>query len=50
MAAPQPSTPETVQACHECIVRVIPLLDQFPKARRFTLGDRIEAVLLDAPQ
>ena len=28
MAAPQPTTPEAVQARHECIVWLIPLLDQ----------------------
>lgn len=47
MATTQPSTPEAVQACHECIVWLIPLLDQFPRARRFTLGDRIETALLE---
>jgi hypothetical protein len=36
------STPQAVQACHD-----IALLDKFPRARRFTLGERLESVLLE---
>ena len=36
-----------MQACHEILRWLIPQLDKFPRARRFTLGDRLESVLLD---
>ena len=39
--------PRAVQACHELLLWLIPLLDQFPRARRFTLGERIESGLLE---
>ena len=39
--------PKAVQDCHELLVWLIPQLDKFPRARRFTLGDRIEQRLLD---
>jgi hypothetical protein len=39
--------PGAVQACHELLAWVIPLLDQFPRSRRFTLGERIERGLLE---
>lgn len=41
------TTPQAVQACHELIRWIIPQLDRFPRQRRFTLGDRLEQVLLD---
>jgi hypothetical protein len=40
------TTPRAVQACHELLAWLIPLLDQFPRARRFTLGERLESGLL----
>jgi len=40
-------TPQAVQACHELIRWLIPQLDKFPRQRRFTLGERLEQVLLD---
>lgn len=40
-------TPQAVQACHELIRWLIPQLDKFPRARRFTLGERLEQALLD---
>ena len=40
-------TPLAVQRCHELLLWLIPLLDQFPRNRRFTLGERIETGLLD---
>ena len=43
---PKPSPPRAVQACHELLVWLIPLLDHFPRARRFTLGERLESGLL----
>lgn len=39
--------PQAVEACHTTLQWIIPLLDQFPRNRRFTLGERIESGLLD---
>jgi len=41
------NTPEAVEACHELIVWLVPLLDHFPRSRRFTLGQRLEGGLLE---
>ena len=41
------SVPRAVQACHELLAWLIPLLDDFPRARRFTLGERLETGLLE---
>jgi len=41
------TTPQAVQACHELLLWLIPQLDKFPRARRFTLGERIENGLLE---
>ena len=40
-------TPQAVQACHALLEWMIPQLDKFPRVRRFTLGERIEAGLLE---
>ncbi len=40
-------TPQAVQACHELILWLIPQLDRFPRLRRFTLGERLEAIVLE---
>lgn len=42
----KPSTPQAVQHCHELLAWMIPHLDQFPRSRRFTLGERLETGLL----
>lgn len=42
--------PPAVEACHICLQWIIPLLDHFPRNRRFTLGERIESGLLDVLQ
>ena len=39
--------PQAVQATHEALGWVIPVLDRFPRNRRFTLGERIEGRLLE---
>ncbi|WP_454064313.1 hypothetical protein [Candidatus Nitrospira salsa] len=39
--------PQAVQSCHEPLLRLIPQLDKFPRARRFTLGERLETGLLN---
>ena len=41
-----PKVPQAVQVCHELLLWLIPLLDKFPKNRRFTLGERLESGLL----
>jgi hypothetical protein len=41
-----PQVPQAVQACHELLLWLIPLLDKFPRSRRFTLGERLETGLL----
>lgn len=39
--------PKVVQDCHNCLLWMIPKLDQFPRQRRYTLGERIESHLLE---
>jgi hypothetical protein len=41
------TTPQAVQSCHELLKWLIPHLDKFPHVRRFTLGERLESVLLE---
>ncbi len=41
------STPQAIHLCHQLLVWLIPLLDQFPRKRRFTLGERLEDALLE---
>lgn len=38
--------PRAVQQTHELLAWLIPRLDHFPRARRFTLGERLETGLL----
>ena len=38
--------PRAVEQTHELLAWLIPRLDDFPRARRFTLGDRLETGLL----
>lgn len=42
----QPTMPKAVEDCHDLLAWMIPKLDQFPRNRRFTLGERIENGLL----
>ena len=42
-----PKLPQVVQDCHKLLLWFIPQLDKFPRARRFTLGERLETGLLD---
>ena len=37
----QETTPQAVEDCHQLLLWLIPLLDQFPRQRRFTLGERL---------
>jgi len=41
------SLPKAVQDCHNLMIWLIPLLDNFPRNRRFTLGERLELGLLE---
>jgi hypothetical protein len=41
------SVPHAVQSCHELMLWIIPQLDKFPRSRRFTLGERLEAGLIE---
>lgn len=43
----QDSTPQAVQAAHDLLIWLIPQLDKFPRARRFTLGERLEQGVLE---
>jgi len=38
--------PQAVEDCHDILLWLIPLLDKFPRNRRFTLGERMESRLL----
>lgn len=38
--------PKVIDDCHELLKWLIPLLDKFPRSRRFTLGERLESGLL----
>ena len=42
----QPTVPRAVQVCHDLLGWLIPQLDNFPRQRRFTLGERLENGLL----
>ena len=46
MSDPTNSLPPAVQRCHELLAWLIPLLDTFPRNRRFTLGERLESGLI----
>src|SRR5215472_14180382 len=39
--------PQAVQSCHDLLLWLIPHLAECPRSRRFTLGERLEAGLLD---
>lgn len=42
----KPATSHELPTSHELLVWLIPQLDLFPRARRFTLGERLESGLL----
>ena len=41
------SLPKAVQDCHNLLAWLIPLLDHFPRSRRFTLGERLESGVIE---
>ena len=43
---PNSTVPRAVQSCHDLLAWLIPCLDDFPRVRRFTLGERLETTLL----
>ena len=40
------SAPSAVQDCHQLLAWIIPQLDKMPRLRRYTLGERLETMLL----
>ena len=44
--ADRSTTPKAIEDCHSLLVWMLPHLDKFRRARRFTLGSRIENGLL----
>lgn len=38
--------PAAVQSCHELLAWIIPQLDRMPRLRRYTLGERLETLLI----
>ena len=47
MPPTETTLPRVIDDCHELLKWLIPLLDQFPRSQRFTLGERLESGLLD---
>jgi len=43
----QNTLPKAVQDCHNLLIWLIPLLDNFPRAQWFTLGERLESGLIE---
>ena len=44
MTATDTGLPQVIDDCHELLKWLIPALDKFPRARRFTLGERLPSV------
>lgn len=39
--------PVAIEDCHQLLAWIIPKLDDFPRARRFTLGEKLERLLME---
>ena len=39
--------PVAINDCHQLLAWIVPQLDHFPRARRFTLGEKLEMLLLE---
>ena len=39
--------PKVVEDCHQFLLWIIPVLDNFPRKRRYSLGDRLESILIE---
>lgn len=44
-----PRSPQTVESCRALIAWMLPVIEAFPRARRFTFDDRLVTALLDVP-
>ncbi|PPC90462.1 MAG: four helix bundle protein [Methylobacter sp.] len=45
--ANQRQLPIAIHDCHQLLAWIIPKLDQFPRTRRFTLGEKLEKLLME---
>jgi hypothetical protein len=45
--SPTKEIPVAIQDCHQLLAWIVPQLDHFPRARRFTLGEKLELLLMD---
>ena len=43
----QRPVPVAIDDCHRLLAWIVPQLDHFPRARRFTLGEKLELSLLE---
>ncbi len=43
----QPQLPVAINDCHQLLAWMLPQLDQFPRTRRFTLGEKLELLLME---
>lgn len=39
--------PVAINDCHQLLAGIVPQLDNFPRARRFTLGEKLEMLLIE---
>ena len=46
-ASVESALPQAVDDCHKVLVWLVPMLDQFPKSRRYTLGSKLENEMLE---
>lgn len=42
-----PQLPVVINDCHQLLAWMLPQLDHFPRARRFTLGEKLERLLME---
>lgn len=42
----QPTLPVAINDCHQLLAWIVPQLDNFPRARRFTLGEQLALLRL----
>ena len=45
--APQKQLPVAIHDCHQLLAWMLPQLDNFPRSRRFTLGEKLELLLME---
>ncbi len=44
----QDTSPQAVESCHDLLKWMLPQIDRFPRARRYTLGSHLEQCLIDS--